>query len=58
MAKTKEKESQKSHQEETNHESLEKAAYYHWMERGCPMGDDLTDWVEVERKYVVTARHN
>ncbi len=58
MAKTKEKESQKQPETETNHQSLEVAAYFHWLERGCPIGDDLTDWVEVEKKYVATARHN
>lgn len=29
-------------------ENLEVAAYYHWLNRGCPHGDSLTDWVEVE----------
>ncbi len=58
MPRTKEKESVKPHQEEMPHESLETAAYYHWLERGCPIGDDLTDWVEVEKKYTATARHN
>ncbi len=58
MAKTKEKEAPKPRHPEATHESLEVAAYYHWLERGCPMGDDLADWVEVERKYVATARHN
>jgi hypothetical protein len=58
MAKTKEKQEQKQQGEEMNHENLELAAYYHWMERGCPMGDELTDWVEVERKFVATAGHN
>jgi len=58
MARTKEKEAVKQAEPETTHQSLEVAAYFHWLERGCPMGDDLTDWVEVERKYAVTARHN
>ena len=57
MAKTKEKE-KKQHAEETTHESMEVAAYFHWLERGCPMGDELTDWVEVERKYAANAKHN
>jgi hypothetical protein len=29
---------------------LEVAAYYHWQERGCPINDDLTDWVEAEKE--------
>ena len=29
-------------------ENIEVAAYYHWLNRGCPHGDSLTDWVEVE----------
>ncbi len=59
MAKVKEKETlKKEPMGEEAHENLEVAAYYHWLERGCPIGDELTDWVEVERKYAVTARHN
>jgi hypothetical protein len=58
MARVKEKEAPKQHQEESTHESLEVAAYFNWLERGCPMGDDLTDWVEVERKYTSNAQHN
>jgi Protein of unknown function (DUF2934) len=27
---------------------MEEAAYYHWLERGCPWGDPLTDWLAVE----------
>jgi len=35
-------------EEKPNRENLEVAAYYHWLNRGCPHGDSLTDWVEVE----------
>jgi hypothetical protein len=31
-------------------EYQEVAAYYRWMDRGCPHNDDLTDWVEVEKE--------
>ncbi len=31
-------------------EAIEQEAYFHWLERGCPEGDALTDWVEAERK--------
>lgn len=36
-------------------EELEVAAYYHWIGRGCPPNDDLTDWVEVEKELVKPA---
>lgn len=58
MFKTEEKEPKKQSDSKMPHQSLEIAAYFHWLERGCPIGDDLTDWVEVEKKYAVTARHN
>lgn len=58
MAKVKDKGSPKTQHKELKHENMEVAAYYHWLERGCPMGDELTDWVEVEKKYVAAARHN
>jgi hypothetical protein len=28
---------------------IEMAAYYRWLNRGCPIGDDLNDWVEAEK---------
>lgn len=31
-------------------EELRVAAYYRWMSRGCPAGDDLSDWVAVEKE--------
>jgi hypothetical protein len=31
-------------------EFLEEAAYYHWLDRGCPWGDPLTDWLAAERE--------
>lgn len=34
--------------ESISREELEVAAYYHWLNRGCPHDDSLTDWVEVE----------
>ncbi len=34
--------------EAVSREELEVAAYYHWLNRGCPKDDSLTDWVEVE----------
>jgi len=49
MAKTPvPKEKTSKGEEKANPENLEVAAYYHWLNRGCPHGDSLTDWVEVE----------
>jgi hypothetical protein len=51
MLKTKERQAaSKTGKKEVPKEQLEVAAYYHWLERGCPIGDDLTDWVEVENQ--------
>lgn len=58
MTKVKDKETPKKQRGETIHESPEVAAYLHWLESGCPMDDDLANWMEVERKYAVAARHN
>lgn len=33
-------------------ENLEVAAYFHWLGRGCPENDALTDWVEAEKHWV------
>lgn len=32
-------------------EELAVAAYFHWLNRGCPINDDLTDWIEAEKEY-------
>ena len=29
-------------------EDIEIAAYYNWRHRGCPIGDELTDWLKAE----------
>jgi hypothetical protein len=31
-------------------EQLREAAYYRWLERGCPHGDDHSDWFEAEKR--------
>ena len=31
-------------------EMLEEAAYFHWVERGRPLNDELNDWIEVEKE--------
>ena len=51
MAKVREKEHTPKPKKEISQEKLEEAAYYHWLERGCPFDDALTDWVEVEQKF-------
>jgi hypothetical protein len=30
---------------------IEKAAYYRWLNRGRPTGDDWTDWLLAEKEY-------
>ncbi len=51
MLKTKEKEPAVIPKKEIPREYLKVAAYYHWQQRGCPLNDDLKDWVEVENKW-------
>ncbi len=58
MAKLKEKESAAKFKMEVTEENVELAAYYHWLERGCPSDDPLTDWLEVEKKFPAPHRHN
>ena len=31
-------------------DSIRLRAYELWQEKGCPMGDDKTDWLEAERQ--------
>jgi hypothetical protein len=50
MVKTIEKPKSVKTKEPVAREELEVAAYYHWLERGCPKDDALTDWVEAEEK--------
>ncbi len=37
--------------EKMTKEDLEMAAYFHWLGRGCPSDDALTDWIAVEKKW-------
>ena len=50
MAKTKVKEEAVKAEKEVAKETLEVAAYYHWLNRGCPSNDELCDWVEAEKE--------
>ncbi len=34
----------------TKHD-LETAAYFHWLGRGCPSDDSLSDWIAMEKKW-------
>lgn len=36
---------------ELSQKEREEAAYYRWLERGCPEGDALTDWLEVQKEF-------
>jgi hypothetical protein len=51
MARIKEKGTVSKQVNEASKEQLEVAAYYHWINRGCPTNDDLTDWVEAEKQW-------
>ncbi|MDH3973792.1 MAG: hypothetical protein OEV42_05890 [Deltaproteobacteria bacterium] len=33
-----------------SHEDHERAAYFNWIDRGSPIGDDQCDWFEVTKK--------
>ena len=46
IAKVEKKEAKKKR---PSQKELEEAAYYRWLNRGCPSGDDLADWVEAEK---------
>ena len=35
---------------ELTKEQIETAAYYKWLERGCPHGDAMKDWLDAEKK--------
>ena len=48
MAKTKEKTAKSGMSVSKKYQ--QEAAYYRWMDRGCPPNDDLTDWVEIEKE--------
>jgi hypothetical protein len=37
--------------EKMTKEDMEMAAYFHWLGRGCPSDDSLTDWIQVEKKW-------
>lgn len=44
-----------AHAEEAHadQERLELDAYFHWIKRGSPLNDPLTDWVEAEKKWKI-----
>ncbi len=51
MAIVREKPSAVRHKEnEVKPEDIRKEAYFQWLNRGCPIGDELTDWVAAERR--------
>jgi hypothetical protein len=33
-------------------ENMREAAYYNWLNRGCPPNDELCDWVKMENDLV------
>lgn len=40
-----------------DHQVIEKAAYFHWVDRGRPWGDALTDWSAAEADVRYGRRH-
>ena len=56
MAKTKENETVVKIKRLIPKENLEVAAYYHWLNRGCPKGGELSDWVEAKKELAGTAK--
>jgi hypothetical protein len=57
MTKIKEKQPSAKPLKEGPHEKSLESQYYRWLEKGCPMDDDLTDWVEVEKKFPAPHYH-
>lgn len=51
MAQLKEREKAAKAAKKISQEELERAAYFHWLNRGCPSGDSLSDWFEVEKEF-------
>ena len=51
MAQIKEHEKVQKSPKKVSQEELERAAYFHWLNRGCPSGDSLSDWIEVEKEF-------
>jgi len=39
---------------EWNPEELEKRAYFHWLERGCPQGSPEEDWFRAEQEMLAS----
>ena len=35
---------------------IEESAYYKWMSRGCPPGNDIKDWTEAEQELLDSLR--
>ena len=43
-------------QTDVSRQDIEKAAYYRWEKRGCPIGDDQQDWYAAEDELNKTAQ--
>jgi hypothetical protein len=56
MPKTMEKEASAKPKKEIPKQYLEVAAYYHWQQRGCPLNDDLADWLAVEKEWAASRK--
>lgn len=51
MVKTLEKKALSGSVKPLSKDELEVAAYFHWLNRGCPSNDSLADWIEVEKEF-------
>jgi len=51
MAKAAKKATEAELKKPASKEELEQAAYFNWLNRGCPCNDELTDWLEAEKKH-------
>ena len=49
MSKPKHHETRAHLEKALSKEEVEVAAYYHWQNRGCPVNDELCDWVAAEQ---------
>lgn len=56
MTKTLEKKAVGKPVKPATKEELEVAAYFHWLNRGCPADDGLTDWIEAEKTMAVACK--
>jgi hypothetical protein len=50
MAGKKGKKDDSKSSDENHLQQVEMAAYFRWLKRGCPIGDEMEDWVGAEKE--------